>query len=77
MNQTQQGILWIGLAVVLVFLFTDSNFRNALFNRGSGKITLSTPYTAAQLESAFQMSANTGLPANNSGSTKTGQVAIV
>ena len=76
MSQTQQGIIWIGLAVVMVFLFTDENFRNALFNRGNQKTTVSAPYTAAQLTSAFQISANTGLP-GSTGSTKTGSVAVV
>jgi hypothetical protein len=75
MNQTQQGIVWIGLAVVLIFLFTDADFRNALFNRGSEKTTVSSPFTTAQLESAFQITASTGLP--SSSNTGKGTVTVV
>jgi hypothetical protein len=72
MTRYQQNILWIGIIVVLVFLFTDQNFRNKLFGRGTSKpVTTSVPYTAAQI---FQMPNSTdkiildaasGLPATS------------
>ena len=33
MNKQQNTILWIGLALVMLFLFTDANFRNTIFGR--------------------------------------------
>lgn len=50
MNQSQKGILWIGVLVVLVFLFTDQSFRNRIFGRGAAKpASASVPFTAAQV----------------------------
>jgi hypothetical protein len=37
MTQQQKGIIWIGVLVVLVFLFTDPTFRDKLFGRGASK----------------------------------------
>jgi hypothetical protein len=78
MTQTQQSILWIGILVVLVFLFTDQNFRNEIFNRGSSKTTAtSVPYTASQVfnlggnNNALLMDALSGIPSSSSGTTAT------
>lgn len=35
MSKYQTYILWIGLAIVLIYLFTDSSVRNAIFGRGA------------------------------------------
>jgi hypothetical protein len=77
MTQAQQGILWLGILVVLVFLFTDQNFRNEIFNRGSAKTAAtSVPYTASQIfnlggnNNTLLMDALSGIP-SNSGTTAT------
>lgn len=83
MNQQQKGILWIGVLVVLVFLFTDQSFRDKLFGRGSQKPAATVlPYTAAQIFSTSPqnqgiiLDALTALPAN-SGSSPNPQVVLL
>lgn len=73
MNDTQTGIMWIGLAVVLVYLFTDANFRNLIFNRGSNKETVSTPYS---LTSIVTLAGESGLPQTSTGSSSTGATLV-
>jgi hypothetical protein len=54
--------------VVIVFLFTDANFRNKLFNRtgaGTTAASVTVPYTLADIIGS------TGLPANTSTNTGT------
>ena len=37
MSKQQNMILWVGLGLVMLYLFTDVNFRNSLFGRnGTG-----------------------------------------
>jgi hypothetical protein len=78
MTQAQQGILWVGILVVLVFLFTDQNFRNEIFNRGSSKAAATTvPYTASQIfnlggnNNALLMDALSGIPSSTATVTAT------
>jgi hypothetical protein len=41
MNKYQTYILWIGLVIVLVYLFTDSSVRDAIFGRNASASTAS------------------------------------
>jgi hypothetical protein len=73
MNSTQENIMWIGLAVVLVYLFTDANFRDMIFNRGSKKETVSTPYS---LTSIITLAGQSGLPQTSVGSGSSGATLV-
>jgi len=67
MSKQQQGILWLGLGIVLLFLFTDQAFRDKLFNRGTQKSTAQNtiPFTLTDVFS--------GIP---KGSPTTGHVKV-
>jgi hypothetical protein len=67
MNKTQQNILWLGLIIVGVFLFTDQTFRNKLFNRGAQKTSVNNqiPFTLTDIF--------TGIP---KGTSKSGHVKV-
>jgi hypothetical protein len=65
--------MWIGLAVVLVYLFTDASFRDMIFNRGSKKETVSTPYS---LTSIITLAGQSGLPQTSTGSTTSGATLV-
>jgi hypothetical protein len=50
MNGPQRNILWIGVIIVVVFLFSDQNFRNQIFKRGTANAApKTTSYTLAQI----------------------------
>lgn len=68
MTSQQEGILWIGIAVVTVLLFTDQNFRDLIFNRGKNA-TNGEPYTTSQITSQLSLVSTTAIPA---GSPNTG-----
>lgn len=62
MTQNQKGILWIGVLVVLIFLFTDQNFRNQIFGRGNAKPTVaSVPYSTASVLTSLTSPSNAGI----------------
>lgn len=67
MNKTQTNILWLGLIIVGVFLFTDQTFRDKLFNRGAQKTDTKNkiPFTLTDIF--------TGIP---KGTQKTGHVQV-
>jgi hypothetical protein len=72
-SKAQSAILWIGVMVVVVFLFTDANFRNKIFNRtstGTTAETVKVPYTLADIIGT------TGLPSNTSANTGTVKVSV-
>lgn len=73
MNSTQENIMWIGLAVVLVYLFTDAKFRDMIFNRGNAKETVSTPYS---LTSIITLAGQSGLPTTSTGSSPSGATLV-
>jgi hypothetical protein len=73
MNSTQEGIMWIGLMVVLVYLFTDAKFRDMIFNRGSEKTTVSAPYS---LTSIITLASNSGLPATSNSTAPSGATLV-
>jgi hypothetical protein len=70
--------------VVVVFLFTDANFRNELFNRGAGATKVTVPFTASSIigplgnvgglinQGVQNIVGSSGIPANapNTGSAK-------
>lgn len=84
MTRQQQTILWIGLFLVIVYLFTDVNVRNLFFNRGSQK----SPATTSSFTVFSGSPASTGNGQSNSGNapsiqgnvgipTPQGQVAVL
>jgi hypothetical protein len=56
MTKNQEIVMWCGLVILLVYLFTDRNFKNALFG------TNTTTASNTTLDS-FQSSS--GKPASN------------
>lgn len=57
MNKQQAYVMWIGLLLLLAYLFTDASVRNMIFGRGSGAKTSTNTFLA---------SAVSGLPAGGS-----------
>jgi len=82
MNQSQKAILWIGIAVVVVFLFGDAGFRNSLFGRGTAKTTAATNTTSQTGTDLYQLAQllgqSSGIPASspNTGTTPTGTTLV-
>lgn len=60
MSKNQQLVVWIGLVIVVIYLFTDKTFRDSLFGRGSGQTTTGT--TNAFLTAMQTQIGSSGLP---------------
>jgi hypothetical protein len=70
MTDNQTAILWIGLILVLVYLFTDKSFSNTIFNRSTSG-TPNPPVT-----NAFLATLESGIP-NSSASTGKAKVVTL
>jgi hypothetical protein len=71
MSRYQDLILWIGLGLVLVYLFTDANVRNTLFNRSGTKPTPTAALTLADFQGLPSSVGNTQSNTGNTGSVQT------
>jgi hypothetical protein len=66
MSKQQEYILWIGIFLLLVYLFTDVNVRDLIFNRGSGAVSQTNTF-AADIQAGLPSS--TGNTHSNTGNT--------
>lgn len=76
MNTQQEGILWIGIMVVMVYLFTDNKFRDLIFNRGSGAEKTTMPYTSADITTQLNLAESTALPQSSTSSGGSGATLV-
>lgn len=62
MSKNQQLVVWIGLVIVVIYLFTDKTFRDSLFGRGNDATTTGT--TNVFLRAMQTQIGSSGLPAS-------------
>lgn len=71
MTREQNMILWIGLALVGVYLFTDVTVRNMIFNRKAAPPTTTAALTLADFTGIPSSVGNTQSSTNNLGTAQT------
>jgi len=66
MTRQQSTILWIGLFLVVVYLFTDTSVRDVVFNRNQKNPTVTSSFTVLT-----PAASSTGNGQSNSGNSPT------
>jgi len=73
MSKPQEYILWIGLALLLVYFFADINIRNMLFGRKNYKPSTQNAF----LDSLTQQLGSSGVPVTGNGHTNGGKKTVL
>jgi hypothetical protein len=75
-SRDQANILWIGLLLAVLYLFTDANIRNMIFGRGSSKPKVTTSSFNLTSPSTSSGTGTVVTSANSVGSVSTANVTL-